>query len=385
MKCHSGRCPVWPPVLVFEGVRRQIVEGDGAYGYDWHRSRESRRPLVARQGKCRRQVKCLLQLPTIAVDGNQTQAQAMPLPTESALPPALPAAAIADAQQACAESTRRTYLRAAERAADWLELHGRPVDDGSLAEYLRHLRARGRGSANTGQVIAAVSWMAKTSCQSNPIGPQCRNALAAHRRDILARPAGQVLGVQWAEADAMAAVAAKDGPAGLRDAALVALASDCLLRVSEVAAVQVEDLQAEPDGSGRLTVRRSKTDQEGSGASLYVGPATMGRISAWREAGAVAAGPILRQIHRSGAVRAEGIKARAVRGIIQARTKAAGIEGRVSGHSLRVGAAQSLAAAGAELVEMQTAGRWRSPAMPGHYAQGQLAGRGAVARLRHKR
>ncbi len=52
-------------------------------------------------------------------------------------------------------------------------------------------------------------------------------------------------------------------------------------------------------------------------------------------------------------------------------------------HSLRVGAAQSLAAAGAGLVEMQTAGRWESPAMPARYARGQLAARGAVARLRH--
>ena len=40
------------------------------------------------------------------------------------------------------------------------------------------------------------------------------------------------------------------------------------------------------------------------------------------------------------------------------------IEGLVSGHSLRVGGAQSLAAAGASVVEMQTAGRWQSPSMP---------------------
>ena len=35
----------------------------------------------------------------------------------------------------------------------------------------------------------------------------------------------------------------------------------------------------------------------------------------------------------------------------------------------------------ASLVEMQTAGRWQSPAMPGHYARGEFAARGAVARL----
>ena len=46
---------------------------------------------------------------------------------------------------------------------------------------------------------------------------------------------------------------------------------------------------------------------------------------------------------------------------------------------------ESLAAGGASLVEMQTAGRWQSPAMPGHYARGQLAARGAVARVRYGR
>ena len=44
------------------------------------------------------------------------------------------------------------------------------------------------------------------------------------------------------------------------------------------------------------------------------------------------------------------------RGVIARWGKAAGAEGRVSGHSLRVGGAQSLAKAGASLVEMQLAG-----------------------------
>ena len=55
----------------------------------------------------------------------------------------------------------------------------------------------------------------------------------------------------------------------------------------------------------------------------------------------------------------------------------------MSGHSLRVGGAQSLAAAGSSVVEMQTAGRWLPPSMPGHYARGQLTARAAVAKLRY--
>ena len=69
--------------------------------------------------------------------------------------------------------------------------------------------------------------------------------------------------------------------------------------------------------------------------------------------------------------------------VLKRRAAAAGIEGRVSGHSLRVGSAQSLAGRGATLVEMQIDGRWSSPQMPGHYARAQLAGQGAVDRLQY--
>ena len=53
-----------------------------------------------------------------------------------------------------------------------------------------------------------------------------------------------------------------------------------------------------------VMVRRSKTDQETAAAVLYLGPDTLDRIRAWQEA--------------------------------------AGVSSRVSGHSLRIGSAQSL-------------------------------------------
>ena len=43
----------------------------------------------------------------------------------------------------------------------------------------------------------------------------------------------------------------------------------------------------------------------------------------------------------------------------------------------------SLARAGASLVELQQAGRWKSPEMPARYTRGESARRGPVARLRH--
>ena len=42
--------------------------------------------------------------------------------------------------------------------------------------------------------------------------------------------------------------------------------------------------------------------------------------------------------------------------------------------------AQDLSAAGAELPELMTAGRWHSPTMPAKYTEAQAAGKGAVAK-----
>ena len=75
-------------------------------------------------------------------------------------------------------------------------------------------------------------------------------------------------------------------------------------------------------------------------------------------------------------------RAAAVRAAIPGgrRARAAGIEDRVSGHSLRVGAAQSLVAAGASTAELMQAGRWTDAATATRYAANEPAGRGAVAR-----
>lgn len=74
---------------------------------------------------------------------------------------------------------------------------------------------------------------------------------------------------------------------------------------------------------------------------------------------------------------------RSLRRLIQPPARVAGIEGRVSGHFVRVGCAQSLAAARATLVEMQREDRWKSPEMPGFYTHHPATRRGVTARLRY--
>lgn len=62
---------------------------------------------------------------------------------------------------------------------------------------------------------------------------------------------------------------------GLIDIALIGLMRDCLLRRSEAAAVRWNHITSAEDGTGRLFVGTSKTDQEGEGTLLFISGQTM--------------------------------------------------------------------------------------------------------------
>ena len=149
---------------------------------------------------------------------------------------------------------------------------------------------------------------------------------------------------------------------------MICLMRDAMLRVSEAAAVTWDDIETQPDGTGRLLIRRSKTDPEGQGAVAFVSAATMGA---------------LRRIRRgaSGRDSVIGLNASQISRRIKRAAQAAELGDGFSGHSPRVGMARDLVRAGTELPSLMVAGRWRTPTMPAHYARNETAGRGAVAQF----
>ena len=284
-------------------------------------------------------------------------------------------------QQSNAFNTHRAYASMLRGFDAWLR--SRPADDGSIADYLAHLQESGKAVATARIALAAIRYRARQEGEPRPDGALTAKVLAGYGRAGANRGRGQVAGVTWEQADAMTSLAAHDGSLwGLRDAALIAVMSDALLRIGEAASVGVADVNPAQDGAGTLLVAQSKTDSEAWGTVLHLRAVTLRRVSAWKEAAGIDAGPLFRRIRKGGRVEAAALTVQSVRAIIQRWAKAAGLSGRVSGHSLRVGAAQSLVSAGATLPELQQAGRWLSPSMLAHYARGQLAGQGAVARLR---
>ena len=154
--------------------------------------------------------------------------------------------------------------------------------------------------------------------------------------------------------------------------ALASVMRDGLLRVSEAAALRWGDVELVGDGSGRIRIPESKTDQEAEGVVLYLGPAAFEALLAIRPEEAVidAVTPVF-SLHPD-----------TIRRRLRQAARAAGLPGwrDIRGHSGRVGMAQDLSAAGFALPELMTAGRWKSPRMPARYTERQEAGRGAVAR-----
>ena len=156
---------------------------------------------------------------------------------------------------------------------------------------------------------------------------------------------------------------------GQIDIALVSLMRDGMLRRSEAESLTWGDLVEESDGTGRLTVARSKTDPEGEGAVLFVSAPTMEALKAIRSVDAKAGDSIF------------GLSDDQMARRVTAAAAAAGLGEGYTGHSARVGMAQDLARAGTELPALMTAGRWQSPTMPARYTRAEQAGRGAIARF----
>ncbi|SLK10620.1 tyrosine-type recombinase/integrase [Novosphingobium mathurense] len=194
----------------------------------------------------------------------------------------------------------------------------------------------------------------------------------------------------------------------LRDAALISLAYDAGLRVSELVACQVADLTRVGDGSGRLHIARSKTDQTGEGTLAWISPDTMARLLAWQAAAGILEGPVFRRIHvLTGRPDAAGqqtvrnyvgdrpLTRQGVVAILRRRAIAAIELGHVqlepgrkedvirslSAHSFRVGLTQDLFAAGEDGAGIALALRWSSPGTALHYARELAVGSNAVARV----
>ena len=141
-----------------------------------------------------------------------------------------------------AENTLKAYQRALQSLTVWL--CGRTLSDALLANYITALHETGKSPATIGQVVAAVKWQLKHQSQETINFPITLATLEGIRREGKDRGRGQVGGLIWQDVERVCIYAETEGTLiGLRDSVMIRLMSDCLLRISEVVAVNIGDLK----------------------------------------------------------------------------------------------------------------------------------------------
>jgi site-specific recombinase XerD len=151
---------------------------------------------------------------------------------------------------------------------------------------------------------------------------------------------------------------------GLRDRALLLLGFGGAFRRSELAALNVDDLEFTDDGL-RVTIRRSKTDQEGQGVTIAIvkGGACcqVKAIMEWLAAARIEAGPIFRPVAKGNRVKDTRLTPKSVCTVVKAYAAMIGLDATAYGaHSLRSGFLTSAARKGASIFKMRDVSRHKS-------------------------
>lgn len=276
------------------------------------------------------------QITTSPTDREADQARALAL----AVTPRAPVT-----ESAYAADMRAFSTWCAERGLEAL-----PSTPAAVAEYVAHLDARGRKLAGIARALVAISQAHKARGLESPTADgRVRNVLKNLRRE---RGSAQTQRAPVLVDDLRAMVrSCPKTLIGLRDRALLTVGFAGAFRRSELVGLTAGDVDQTRDGLV-VTLRRSKTDQEGRGRKVGIpfgsDPATcpVRALRAWLEASGVTVGPLLRSVSRHGRV-GEGLTAQVVATVVKRACEAAGLDpARYAGHSLRAGLATSAAKAG---------------------------------------
>lgn len=285
---------------------------------------------------------------------------------------------------AYSDITLRGYRNDLEVFKGWCERRRErwlPATPGAVARFVDE-EAPAKSIATVKRRISAIQFAHRMADLPSPIGHSevhlaVRRAGRAKRR----RP-NQALGLT-AELLRKIVDACPVTLAGLRDAALFSLGYDTLCRSSELVAMRVEHLS---DDLSSIEVPRSKTDLFGDGRVAYLSAETAARVEAWLNAAGLHFGPLFRGLHTR-RVSDIALDTSSVRRRIKVAAKRARLSREVvrglSGHSMRVGAAQDMMLAGFDTIGIMQAGGWRTYSVLARYVENAAAERMHVRRWRN--
>lgn len=241
-----------------------------------------------------------------------------------------------------------------------------PTDPRVLVLWLEELRRSGYALGTITSrhyVIGGLNRQMghETPCRSTIV----QETLAGFRRDMKHAPPKDAL-----TADLVLRMLPEgDGPRAVRDRALLLLGLAGGFRRSEICALDLDDLRWTDQGLV-VSVRRSKTDQEGRGAQVEIWRASREprlcaptAVDRWCALVRDRGGPeVFRPVRKDGMIRHRRLTPDGFRRVVVGLAERAGLtlDYDVTAHSLRAGLATELSLRGVPIESIMRQGRWTS-------------------------
>lgn len=266
---------------------------------------------------------------------------------------------------AYSDNTLRGYaadLRNFERWCRSEDLGWLPALSETVAQYVDH-EAISIAVSTLKRRIAAIKFAHRFSDLPSPVEASCvQLALRRAGRRKARRPAqargltaailGQIVDRNFATLS------------DVRNAAIISIGYDTLCRSAELAAMHVEHLRWLSDGSLSVLVPVSKGDPDGDGRVAWLSPTTGRILDQWLNEAQIVSGPLFRSLHLA-RVSDHALDTCSIRRLVKRAAVKAGCDletaKALSGHSMRVGAAQDMLVSGFDSLAIMQAGGWKTP------------------------
>jgi site-specific recombinase XerD len=279
---------------------------------------------------------------------------------------------------AYAPSTIRAYKTSFERFiqfCDEVDINPLPADPQNVARYISTLAGSGLKSSSIRIIVAAISSIHKLNLLNDPTQHPAVKIEMRRMHRTLGRYSQQAFGITTPILEKMLSATASN-LRGIRDRALLLLAYDSMCRRSELVSLRVSDIHLieEDNSSGmKIRLRKSKTDQELLGRWIHPSERSADAITIWINQAKLDDGYLFRGINNAIDITYE-LKSSQINRIYKRLAKDAKLPkeviDQISGHSMRVGAAQDLLKSGASMPMIMNRGRWSKTDTVMRYLEG---------------
>jgi len=268
---------------------------------------------------------------------------------------------------AYAYSTIRAYKADFGKFIEFCEEHNEdslPALPLSIANFIIELSNDKRSSAGIRRAVCGISTIHKLNRFADPTKDPDVTIEMRRMHRKLGRSSSQAGSINADTLDKLL-LATDDSIRGVRDRALLLVAYDTLCRRSELVSLQVKDLKINMKNgieTSSILLRKSKTDQDSTGKWLHISQRAHLALMEWVKEIPEEQENLIVGIDRGGRISRSSLNSGQVNRIYKRIARDAGldeltIEG-ISGHSMRVGAAQDLLNSGASMPIIMQRGRW---------------------------